>query len=132
MLSFLFLFGLVFKVNAWSTDKESLRDYAVYLAIHENLNVGEFLATLKCEGDFYNGQSKILNPEGPNGYEDSWGVVQIHLPSHPTITKEQALNPFWALNWMSNEWASKGNKKIWSCWHTSGKNYLSSIFPWYN
>lgn len=112
----------MFKVSAWSTDKESLRDYAIYLAVHEDLNVGEFLATIECESRF--------NASAIGDHGNSYGIVQIHLPSH-SVTKEQALNPFFALNWMANQW-SIGNKKIWSCWHTSGKNYLSSIFPWYN
>lgn len=115
-----------FSVRAYGWDvnnKESWRDYAVYLAAKERLNVGEFLATLKCEGDFHNGQSYVKSATGPNGREDSWGVVQIHLPSHPEITKEQALNPFWSLNWMADQWL-KGNKWKWSCWHTKGLGYL--------
>lgn len=29
----------------------------------------------------------------------SYGAFQIHLPSHPTITKEQAMNYTWAKDW---------------------------------
>jgi len=117
--SVLFLFVLVLRVSAWdANNKESLRDYAIYLAVHENLNVGEFLATIECESSF--------NKDAIGDSGNSYGLAQIHLPSHPYITKEQALNPFFALNWMSNEW-SKGNAKIWSCWHTAGKEYLAMI-----
>jgi len=115
----MFLFGLVLKVSAFdSNNKESVKEYAIYLAVHENLNVGEFLATIACESRF--------NKDAIGDSGNSYGIAQIHLPSHPYISKEQALNPFFALNWMSNEW-SKGNAKIWSCWHTSGKEYLAMI-----
>lgn len=112
------------KTHAWEIgNKESLRDYAIYVASKEGLNVGVFLATLKCEGDFYNGQSYVLKEGGPNGREDSWGVAQINLPYHPEITKAQALNPFWSINWMADQWL-KGNEWKWSCWHTKGLGYL--------
>jgi len=118
------LLSLSFRAYAWDiNNKESWRDYAYYVASKEGLNVGAFMATLKCEGDFYNGQSYVKNPSGPNGREDSWGVVQIHLPSHPEITKDQATNPFWSINWMADEWL-KGNEWKWTCWHTAGKDYL--------
>ena len=112
------MFGVLI-ANAWSADNiESVREYAVYLAVHENLNVGEFLAVIECESRFNK------NAIGDSG--NSYGLAQIHLPSHPTVTRELALNPFWSLNWMAEQWI-KGNKKIWSCWHTKGREYLSSL-----
>jgi len=50
------------------------------------------------------------------GQELSFGVAQIHLPSHPTITKEQAINPLFSLNWMAEQW-SQGNQWMWSCYN---------------
>lgn len=47
--------------------------------------------------------------------ERSFGLAQIHLPSHPTITKAQATDPEWALEWMTKEFA-RGNQTAWSCW----------------
>lgn len=35
--------------------------------------------------------------------DESYGLVQIHLPSHPEITKEQALDPEFALNFLARE-----------------------------
>ena len=123
ILLFLLFSGAII-ASAWSADNpESVYEYAGYLALKEGLNVGEFMATLECEASFRNVQSGHPNHNGPNGREDSWGVVQIHLPSHLDITREQALQPFWSLNWMAEQWV-KGNKRIWSCWHTAGKNYL--------
>ena len=49
--------------------------------------------TLRYESaGWQNIQSFVKDPTGPNGREDSWGICQLHLPSNPTITKEQALD----------------------------------------
>lgn len=45
----------------------------------------------------------------------SYGLVQIHLPAHPSVTKEQALDPVWAINFLARE-LSKGNGRIWTCY----------------
>lgn len=47
--------------------------------------------------------------------EDSWGIAQIHLPSHKDITKEQALDPEFAVTYMAKE-MSEGRAYEWSCW----------------
>lgn len=74
-----------------------------------------FVRVMKCESmNFeHNGQS-FIEANGPNGREDSWGVVQIHLPSHK-VTKEQALDPEWALEWAAKQF-SEGNASMWSCY----------------
>lgn len=57
--------------------------------------------TLWCESGFENVQSRIVK----NGVrEPSFGVAQIHEPSHPTITREQALDPEFAIKFMSDNW----------------------------
>lgn len=53
--------------------------------------------TIYCESQWYNIQSGITI----NGVqEESYGLAQIHLPSHPHITKEQALTPEFAIDFM--------------------------------
>jgi hypothetical protein len=55
--------------------------------------------TIFCESGYKNIQSNVVK----NGIrEDSWGLSQIHLPSHPTVTKEQALDPNFAIKFMSD------------------------------
>lgn len=76
----------------------------------------DFYNTLKCESDgWQNVQSYIPHAAGPNGREDSWGVVQIHLPDHPEVTKEEALDPEWAVKWAAAQFAA-GDAKIFSCY----------------
>lgn len=53
--------------------------------------------TIYCESQWYNIQSGVIT----NGaQEESYGLAQIHLPSHPHITKEQALTPEFAIDFM--------------------------------
>jgi hypothetical protein len=57
--------------------------------------------TLYCESGYKNIQSNIVK----NGIrEPSYGIAQIHQPSHPTVTREQALNPEFAIKFMSDNW----------------------------
>lgn len=57
--------------------------------------------TIYCESMFYNIQSGVV----VNGVrEPSYGLAQIHLPSHPTVSVEQALNPYFAVDWMLEHW----------------------------
>ena len=63
--------------------------------------------TIECES---NNNSFAV---GDNG--QSYGLVQIFLPAHPEVTKEQALDEDFALDFMGKEF-KKGNQKIWSCW----------------
>lgn len=53
------------------------------------------------------------NAIGDSG--NSFGLVQIYLPANPNITKEQALNPVFALNFITDEFL-KGHQTRWSCY----------------
>lgn len=55
----------------------------------------------------------------PKGYkigdrEQSFGLVQIHLPAHPSITKEQAKDPEFALEFLAKNIAA-GKSSMWTC-----------------
>jgi hypothetical protein len=50
---------------------------------------------------------------GDNG--TSFGIVQIHLPAHPEITKEQAMDSQFAFNFIVDEFL-RGNEWKWTCW----------------
>lgn len=55
----------------------------------------------------------------PKGYkvgdrEQSFGLVQIHAPAHPGITKEQALDPEFAIDFLARNIAA-GKASMWSC-----------------
>lgn len=64
---------------------------------------------IACES---NGSTTIQSYHTIKGQrEDSWGLVQIHLPSHPNVTKEQALDPQFAIEFL----AKNLGKVEWSC-----------------
>lgn len=55
--------------------------------------------TIECESRFQNIQSTAYR----NGVrEDSWGIAQIHLPSHPEVSREEALDEMFAIEWMAS------------------------------
>lgn len=58
-------------------------------------------------------QSQVPDPTGPNGLEDSWGCAQIHLPSHKTITREQALDDYFAVDFAAKAFAN-GDMWMWT------------------
>lgn len=58
----------------------------------------QLLRTAYCESRYYNIKSNLP--------EESYGIFQIHLPSHPTITKEQALDVDFAVKWASDNFAN--------------------------
>lgn len=64
-------------------------------------------ATLKCESNLYPGAI------GDGG--TSYGVAQIHLPAHPSITKAQALDPDFAVRFAAKQF-SLGHQAMWSCY----------------
>lgn len=70
--------------------------------------------TINCEDTTWNPQkqSDIVK----NGVrEESYGLSQINLPSNPNVTKEQAQDPEYSINFMASE-MSKGHAQKWSCY----------------
>ncbi len=48
--------------------------------------------------------------------EKSFGLSQIHLPSHPSISLDEATNPIFAIDFMASE-INKGRAWQWSTLH---------------
>lgn len=99
----------------------SLKDYTVpelveHFASQYQVSAPKMLATMKCESG--------LNPKAVGDHGNSYGIAQIHLPSHPDITKSQATDPVFASEWTANQFA-KGKQNIWTCYralYTKGNN----------
>lgn len=89
--------------------KEEVEKLIKPLAEKYNVSSYQMMRTVQCESGFKNIQSNIIK----NGIrEPSFGLAQIHLPSNPTITKEMALDPNFALEFMAKEF-SNGNSWKW-------------------
>lgn len=114
--------------------EEALLEKAVYYADKYHVSRETMVRKTKCESpivekdgvryyDSEDPQSRLKYTEGQikrnpdwgkvGDRENSWGPAQIHLPAHPDITKEEASDPDFALNFMA-EHLSKGQDK-WSC-----------------
>lgn len=62
---------------------------------------------ISCESSF--------NENAVGDFGNSFGLVQIHLPSHPYITKVQALNKEFAIDFLAKN-LSLGKGKMWTCY----------------
>jgi len=104
------------ELNIRTFTPEETRELA--RAIQAKYGLGEdYYLTLKGESmDFTWNDQSLIEANGPNGREDSWGICQIHLPSHPTVTKEQALNPYWCMHWTAQHFVD-GNATMWSVYN---------------
>lgn len=79
-------------------------------AKQHNVPAAEMWGTILCEsGASTTIQSYHIRKDGTR--EQSFGLSQIHLPDHPTVTKEQAIDPKFAINFMAKNW----HKVRWYC-----------------
>lgn len=49
------------------------------------------------------------------GREKSFGLVQIHLPSHPNVSYEEAIDPAFAIDFLASHIAD-GSARMWTCY----------------
>jgi hypothetical protein len=76
-----------------------------------------FIDTLNCESQDFSDpalRSTIAHPGQPSGREGSWGYAQIYLPDHPEVSRAEAQDPTFALQWAARMFAA--NPELWSCY----------------
>lgn len=76
----------------------------------EKYNVSPYLMSQIIHCESYGNPNEI----GDNG--TSFGLVQIHLPAHPEVTKEQALDREFSIDFLARH-LSMGEARIWSCYN---------------
>lgn len=98
-----------------STPEEDTIAAVTAAAAAYRVSAHEMIETIRCEtgNTFDPGLQSYVVRNGER--EDSWGLAQIHLPSHPEITRDDATDPTFAINFMASEF-SKGNQWKWACW----------------
>lgn len=94
-------------------DFYSVEDYVRYIAREYEINEYRFAETARCESGFVPQQSKVINKKGQR--EDSWGIFQIHLPDHPDVSREEAMDIEFATKWSAEQF-KKGYPNLWSCY----------------
>ncbi len=83
----------------------------------------QFFKTIRNESGFDpNVQSGRVQHDGSQ--EQSFGLAQIHLPDHPEISKEQALDPEFALDFMAQKFATLSPQALGNLWHAYRDLYL--------
>lgn len=103
-------FSFTILASAWDANNpESVKEYVSYLAEKENLDVSTVMAIAKCESGF--NKNALHSTEK----EYSVGVFQINLKAHRDVTEEQALNPFFNINWAIDQMVL-GHFSMWTCW----------------
>lgn len=112
---------------------EQVESLAYHYADLYGANKGEMLQTIECESPkskidgvvMYDSQGQSNQKYRNGDREESYGLSQIHLPAHPGITKEQAQDPRWSLDWMAKEFS--GDRAYqWSCYNLLYGNKNSS------
>lgn len=83
-------------------------DIIASYAIHYGIPIQPLVDTLRCESNF--------NAAAVGDYGTSYGVAQIHLSAHPEITKKEALDPLWAIDWAARQF-KVGNATMWTCYN---------------
>ncbi len=87
--------------------KELVHKYALEFQVSES----EMTAIISCESSWN------TNEEYKTLREDSWGLVQINLLAWHEITKEQATDPKFAVEFLAKN-LSLGNHNMWfTCYH---------------
>lgn len=90
----------------------TLNDYSVqelvrHFASKYHVSENQMLGTIKGESS--------LNAKAVGDHGCSIGLSQINLCAHTNITREQAENPIFSIEFMASEFA-KGNQRIWTVW----------------
>ena len=95
------------------TSSTTIVAYIKKEALKRNIEPEPIIETIKCESNFIpDVQSRHRYADGTR--EQSFGLVQIHLPSHPYVTKEQANDPEFAIDFILDAWQS-GQQRMWTC-----------------
>ncbi len=94
-----------------------------FYANQYGVSAEQMYQTIACESSF-----RPLVDTGDGG--QSVGLVQINLPKHPKITREQALDPDFAIDYMAFEFAT-GHAHWWTCWRNlfAGKSVFTGEHP---
>lgn len=60
-----------------------------------------------------------LSASAVGDHGTSFGIAQIHLPAHPEISKIEALDPYFSIEWTARQ-MSTGHGNMWSCFRNMG------------
>src|SRR3990167_5104071 len=85
----------------------SVQQLITFYATKYNVSESVMRTVVSCESSY---KKEAIGDKGK-----SFGLVQINLPSHPYVSKEQAFDPDFSLEFLAKNIA-KGKGKMWTCW----------------
>ena len=90
---------------------ETISEKLTRYATKWNVSREVMYKVVKCE------TAGTFDPTIKSGHpgEESYGLAQINLPSWPKITKAQAIDPDFALNFLAEK-LSQGKGRLWTCY----------------
>lgn len=102
------------------SDKEYVEVLVAQYSTAYKIDSVSLMNTIQNENDTFDfdRQSELKYKEGnrwgfPAGtQEKSYGICQIHLPDHPEISYEQAIDPDFCIEYMAQQFA-QGNASQW-------------------
>lgn len=97
----------ILTISSPTPTKDALKLYAKLMADKYKVSFYDMSVTIDGESDW---QPDVCGDSGA-----SCGISQIHKPSHPDITDEQRLDPYFSIEFMAQEFA-RGNGWKWTCY----------------
>lgn len=97
------------RAEAAVVERHDYYEYASSTAVAYGIDPDVFTRTLQCESHW---KADALGDHGT-----SYGIAQIHAPAHPEVTREQAYDGIWSINWAAHAFAT-GHAYWWSCYNT--------------
>lgn len=85
----------------------TIREIISIEAREHNVSEEVMNKVINCESEY--------NPQAVGDQGHSYGLVQIHNLYHPEVTKAQALDPEFAIDFLATN-LELGNGKLWSCY----------------
>jgi len=93
--------------------RECLEEMVERYALKYNVSASQMKAVITCESGWNPTIQSLHTNKG--GREQSFGLAQIHAPSHPHVTYEQATDPEFSIQFMAKAF-SEGKQGMWSCY----------------
>jgi hypothetical protein len=86
--------------------QQQLQDYIALEATIIGVNPQMAIRVAEAESN--------LTTDRIGDHNTSYGLYQIHLPAHPSVSEEDAVNPVFNTEWSLNEMKKDGGCQIWS------------------
>ena len=95
-------------------DSQNVRQKIAYYSLKYNVDPDEIYLTLDCESNHFESPDIQSRVYYKGKRERSFGYAQINLRWHPDVSYAQAIDPDFAINFITKNWTK--HKSWWSCY----------------